>query len=391
MDVYESRYFKINKLALFVIGQWVYQTVAMKIITRILILLSLTSAIIPQFNFLFSVVGNSDATFECLPPILLVLLCYFQFAIFTIKQGKLRILVKHMENDWNFWTSKIERTILLKTAKHGNRLTILYAINMYSSVLIFISMSMAPIVFDHFLPLNETRPRLLVYAAKFPLDENKYLSWLLVHGSITSLCNLTVMFACESMFAVTTQHVCGLFAIVSHHLKNIIKDANKEQKYIIIKDSMSYEQLRSSIKWHNHALQYSKTLNSCFSPLLFWSVGLNVIAISSLLIQTLNSIGTFTLAIKYGIFASACLIHLFCLTLPAQNLLDSSLLVSRGTYNGEWYNLPLYGQKLLVPIILRGQIPSTLTVGKFCTMDMIAFATLLKTSVSYFTVLSSMR
>ncbi|XP_043480436.1 putative odorant receptor 85d [Leptopilina heterotoma] len=85
------------------------------------------------------------------------------------------------------------------------------------------------------------------------------------------------------------------------------------------------------------------------------------------------------------------MLHLFFLTIPAQRLLDSSLLISQGTYNGEWYNLPLHGQKLIVPIILRGQIPSTLTVGEFCDMDMIAFAALLKTSISYFTVLLSMR
>lgn len=75
-------------------------------------------------------------------------------------------------------------------------------------------MSMTPIVFDYFIPLNETRPRRLVYAAKYPVDEEKYLSWVLIHGSITSLCNMTVIFSCESMFAVTTQHVCSLFAIV---------------------------------------------------------------------------------------------------------------------------------------------------------------------------------
>lgn len=85
---------------------------------------------------------------------------------------------------------------------------------MYGSVLTFITMSLTPIIFDYFIPLNETRPRGLVYAAKFPLDEEKYLPWLLVHGSITSLYNLTVMFSCESMFAVTTQHVCGLFKII---------------------------------------------------------------------------------------------------------------------------------------------------------------------------------
>ncbi|XP_043480440.1 uncharacterized protein LOC122510093 [Leptopilina heterotoma] len=317
MDLYESPYFRVNKIALFVIGQWVYQTVKMKILTRILVLTSLTTAIIPQ----------------------------------------LRNLVKHMENDWNLLTSKIERSILQKGAVHGRRLTVLFAINMYGSALTFILMSLTPIVFDYFIPLNETRPRELVYAAKFPLDEEKYLPWLLVHGSITALYNLTVMFSCESIYK----------------LNSAMMLSNKEKNYNIIDDTY-YKQLTSCIKCHNHAIQYSKILNSCFSPLLFCSVGLNVIAISSLLIQTLNSINESTLAIKYGIFASAFMINLFCLTIPAQSLLDSSLLIAQGTYNSEWYNLPLHGQKLILPIILRGQIPSTLTVGKFCNMDMIAFA-----------------
>lgn len=48
MGIYDSRYFVINKCALFIIGQWVYQTVCMKIFTRFIFLSSLTTAIIAQ-------------------------------------------------------------------------------------------------------------------------------------------------------------------------------------------------------------------------------------------------------------------------------------------------------------------------------------------------------
>ena len=75
-------------------------------------------------------------------------------------------------------------------------------------------MSMVPIVLDFVVPLNETRPRQLVYLALYPFDEKIYFYWTIAHGAITAFYNLTVFFTTEALLAVTTQHACGLFAIV---------------------------------------------------------------------------------------------------------------------------------------------------------------------------------
>ena len=75
-------------------------------------------------------------------------------------------------------------------------------------------MSLSPIVLDKLIPLNETRPRQLVYSVKFPFDQDKYFDWILVHGTITSFYNMTIVFSCEAMLAITVQHACGLFSII---------------------------------------------------------------------------------------------------------------------------------------------------------------------------------
>ena len=90
----------------------------------------------------------------------------------------------------------------------------IFAAYVYMAVFTFITMSMVPIVLDIVIPLNETRPKQLVYPALYPFDQDKYYSVVLAHGAITSFYNLTVLLSTESMLAVTTQHACGLFAIV---------------------------------------------------------------------------------------------------------------------------------------------------------------------------------
>ena len=75
-------------------------------------------------------------------------------------------------------------------------------------------MSVAPIVLDIIIPLNETRPKQLVYPALYPFYEDKYFPLAVAHGAITSFYNITALSSTESMLAVTTQHACGLFAIV---------------------------------------------------------------------------------------------------------------------------------------------------------------------------------
>ena len=75
-------------------------------------------------------------------------------------------------------------------------------------------MSMSPMVLDKLIPLNETRPKQMVYPIELFVDHDKYFNWILLYGTLTSMCTMTIILGCESMYAVSTQHACGLFAII---------------------------------------------------------------------------------------------------------------------------------------------------------------------------------
>ncbi|XP_033228428.1 odorant receptor 13a-like isoform X2 [Belonocnema kinseyi] len=351
MDIFETRYFKINKLALSFIGQWCYQGGLTKRTARTLIFLSLTTPLIPQFFFLASVRNDLDAALECLPAIFIPILCFCQMCVFLSKEKKLLKLLHYIQSDWKFWSSGPEFEILSQHAEKGRFFTLLYAVNVYTGMMTFIIMSLTPIVLDIIIPLNETRPRQQVYDAIYPFNHDKNFHWILIYGAVTVFYNLSILFSCEALLAVTTQHVCGIFSII----------------------------------W------YASILEAFYSPFLFVTIGINVIILSVLGIQTLNTIGSPEKTIKFGAFTLSVLVHFYCITLPPQNLLDCSGAVSFQAYNVPWYHMSLKSKKLLLMIIMRSQEPCKLTAGKFYTMDMETFSALLKTSVSFFTVLSSMR
>ena len=90
----------------------------------------------------------------------------------------------------------------------------MFSVNVYAGMLTFVTMSLTPIVLDILIPLNESRPKQQVYDAIYPFNHDKYFHWILIYGSITVFYNLSILFSCEALLAVTTQHVCGIFAII---------------------------------------------------------------------------------------------------------------------------------------------------------------------------------
>ncbi|XP_033228426.1 odorant receptor 13a-like isoform X1 [Belonocnema kinseyi] len=392
MDIFETRYFKINKLALSFIGQWCYQGGLTKRTARTLIFLSLTTPLIPQFFFLASVRNDLDAALECLPAIFIPILCFCQMCVFLSKEKKLLKLLHYIQSDWKFWSSGPEFEILSQHAEKGRFFTLLYAVNVYTGMMTFIIMSLTPIVLDIIIPLNETRPRQQVYDAIYPFNHDKNFHWILIYGAVTVFYNLSILFSCEALLAVTTQHVCGIFSIICYRLQNTMELIESKQKIQgkIPKDEI-YKEMSLAVECHNNALEYASILEAFYSPFLFVTIGINVIILSVLGIQTLNTIGSPEKTIKFGAFTLSVLVHFYCITLPPQNLLDCSGAVSFQAYNVPWYHMSLKSKKLLLMIIMRSQEPCKLTAGKFYTMDMETFSALLKTSVSFFTVLSSMR
>ncbi|XP_012056510.1 PREDICTED: uncharacterized protein LOC105619602 [Atta cephalotes] len=74
-----------------------------------------------------------------------------------------------------------------------------------------------------------------------------------------------------------------------------------------------------------------------------------------------------------------------------QNIIDHNNYVFSTAYNVQWYRAPLRIQRMILFLLQRETKMFTLNVGGLFNASMECFATLVKTSVSYFTVIYSTR
>ncbi|XP_014484569.1 PREDICTED: uncharacterized protein LOC106749533 isoform X1 [Dinoponera quadriceps] len=58
-------------------------------------------------------------------------------------------------------------------------------------------------------------------------------------------------------------------------------------------------------------------------------------------------------------------------------------------YSSTWYKIPIKSQKLLLPVLKRSLRPKSLSAGGMFIFSLQGFTTVVQTSMSYFTVLSS--
>ncbi|XP_039304372.1 odorant receptor 49b-like [Solenopsis invicta] len=88
---------------------------------------------------------------------------------------------------------------------------------------------------------------------------------------------------------------------------------------------------------------------------------------------------------------SIIFIYLFLANYAGQEITDHNDNVYSTAYNVRWYVAPLHIQKLILFLLQRGSKAVNLNLGGMCVMSLELFATLTKTSISYFTVVYSMQ
>ncbi|XP_012056630.1 PREDICTED: uncharacterized protein LOC105619721 [Atta cephalotes] len=75
----------------------------------------------------------------------------------------------------------------------------------------------------------------------------------------------------------------------------------------------------------------------------------------------------------------------------AQIITDHNNYVFSTVYNVQWYRTPLHIQRIILFLLQRKAKEFTLNIGGLFTGSMECFAMLVKTSISYFTVIYSTR
>ncbi|XP_043461008.1 putative odorant receptor 85d [Leptopilina heterotoma] len=144
-------------------------------------------------------------------------------------------------------------------------------------------------------------------------------------------------------------------------------------------------------KQHNEILRFLRDVHKCFSTVYLIVVAINMIIISMSGFATVLNLKHPSVAFRFMAANSGQMVHILCLTAPCEQMRDQSSLITHSVYKSNWYRFPVSSQRLLLMIMKRSSEPSEFVCGKLYSFTMRNFAMVMKTSVSYLTVLCSFK
>ncbi|KAF3054224.1 Odorant receptor 345 [Nylanderia fulva] len=227
---------------------------------------------------------------------------------------------------------------------------------------------------------NVTMPPLskLSYQLEYNAKMEQHFYFLMLHSSLAVLSHSLIAVAVDSFYYALIQHACGMFEIIGHVLENIGKnnDANFRLEVQRIDDN-NYDAALDCLRRHLHVVEFVEQIEFLFANMFL------VCLYSMILSSTVSGIQVMV-NLDNGDSIVAPVSFYF-----AQFLLDYSDIPYKSICKRRWYYTSRKCRKIFLLILSRTMSPCKVTAGNIMPLSIENFGTVLKTSMSYFTVLRS--
>ncbi|XP_066592388.1 odorant receptor Or2-like isoform X2 [Prorops nasuta] len=312
----------------------------------------------------------------CLPLLNGAIIGFCKGIILFKNVKKIKILLDKLQRDWEYFDcEESELSIIKRYAEKAKQVTFLYS------------------AMDLILPLNESRPRVLIFPGDFYVRTENNFFLIVTMEWYGVVCATHLLLTVDSLYMTLMLHSCGLFAVLNHRLENLKK--NMKHKRLLpdntVEDETTYLYLKNCIKLHSENIKYAERLNSVFNAAFFTDIAFGVFLASAAAFKFVISIGDSNQLIKYGslYFVQSGRIFFYCF--PGQLLLDHSISVNMAASRSKWYELSEKSKKLLMILMMRGVQPTGFVVAKVFTMNIELFSKVTRTCLSYCTIMLSIQ
>ncbi|XP_076670670.1 uncharacterized protein LOC143369988 isoform X2 [Andrena cerasifolii] len=338
---------------------------------------------------------------EILPTITTQILATTIYANGIINLDKIRAVLLSIEKDCNRYTSRPESMILHGYKVQGRRIVINYSLYTYMTLFSYLAVPSMPLVLDVVMPLNQSREKQYIFVANYSVDNEEYYYYLCIHMYIGAIAVGHLFAVCESMYMLYVRHADALFAIVGHQLKTVhvlhpkgsidVKDewSLDSREFMPDEQEQLYKKLCVCIQGHQNAIKYTELVESIFTKSLFFELFCTLIRLSITGAQTVLNLDNLEAVIRFGSFSLSQSFYILLLCLPGQNLLNHSENVYTALCESMWYTFPKKSQNLYMFLVQRSLKPSKITALNIVPMTMETYLSIMKTAMSYFTVLLS--
>ncbi|XP_058805858.1 uncharacterized protein LOC131672568 [Phymastichus coffea] len=424
MSIYEGPYFSLNRKLLTCIGCWPYA--ASRSVVRSFLVILLTVLSIPHSISAIMHYTNMDRLMLSVLVTVTITLMTMKIVGLALAEGKMRNVYDSLANNWAVTRSEKERQILVRYARKGKLMTTFYAVSMTAFAATIIMLPSIPKILDVLAPLPRPREHVYVTEGEYFVDRSNYFAELFAIDALTVLLVILTTVSVDSMYATCSLQCCALYAIVSHRLR-ALRSMGSDEAAAAASSSVgapqpgSNEWLVQTILLHRSALEYpyrstltlarpsptttaneralfcslalsfTSAINDTFSACFLCIVTANLVLIPLSACAVIANVGspisTFT---SVSVLAGITL-HLFIVFWPGQQIIDHGDGLCEDAYSGEWYTTPMCTKRLLVIFMLRCSRASPLTAGRLMLMNYETYAKIMRTALSYITVLASFR
>ncbi|XP_033206186.2 odorant receptor 10-like [Bombus vancouverensis nearcticus] len=185
----------------------------------------------------------------------------------------------------------------------------------------------------------------------------------------------------DSLFFGIIFHLCGQVEILKLDFKRLRNETEKTR-----------EHFSALTKRHVYLLKLAKMLDDTISSILAVQLftSCTLICTSGLQFIIALSVGNIVMTIKTFIVLGTLLGQLFAYSYVGDYLNRQMEGIGDSIYSCSWYDIPKSVTKDIIYVIMRAQDPVYLKAGKFFILNMETYMSIIKTSMSYLSVLRVM-
>ncbi|XP_072764943.1 uncharacterized protein [Anoplolepis gracilipes] len=399
--IIETR-FNLNRFFLLVVGLWPYKQSRLVQFQINLCSGFLTSFTIFQLTVFISAECTPDLVIKVLSFALLLITYSIEYYSFRLNIQVVKYLLEQLQHINNKLRDENELAIFKKYGDKAKRFTVIIIILYVFMSTMVGSITIIPSILGFILHINVTQPRVMKQLVpEYFISHENHFYLILLYMDIALFIGGTTLVGGGLMFLSYLTYACGMFRIASYRIEKAImatkmpinidldKRFDRENEIIIFKEIIH------AVHMHRKAIKYSLLILRSFQKSRFLLIIVMVLCLSlnlyGIAVNTSTIGDDIEQLLMHFSIATIMFLYLFFINNVGQEIMDHNNHVFFTAYNVQWYIAPLHIQKVILFLLQRGSKTVSLNFGGVISLSLELFATLLKASLSYFTVMYSMQ
>ncbi|XP_067216128.1 odorant receptor 43a-like isoform X2 [Linepithema humile] len=380
----ENQYFHVSRILLLIIGLWPYQQSKLTRLWFIFLCSIQMTAIFFQFTIFLTSKCTFDLVIKVLSVTTILALSMATYVSFSTNTEVMKDFIEQLQYVYNTLKDENEHAIVEKYDYNAKLLLIIVTVTSFCGSIGFLITQCWPRFFDVILPMNKSGPHNILFVTEYFVDQERYIVLILLHMNAALVTGVAGLLATGAILFTYLLHICAMFRIASYRLEctikiNILENNRLKRKNVICNNIIN------AVDIHRRAMKF-ETMLLCLVIGLVVLMSLNLLRVSQIMLSKND-----TTEILPFLSVILCVLYMFIGHSAAQMVIDHNSHVFVTAYNIQWYIAPLYIQKMILFVLQKGSKDLTLSIGGIFFASLECFASLTKASISYFTVMYSIR